>query len=84
QVERLLSRCARRLRRGASVAHQRAVALAWHAYENAVLASARTRRSTARAIRSKKTVRRLIDKYRIQAHYLQRGCWLGERCVLAL
>ena len=31
QVERLLSRCARRLRRGASVAHQRAVALAWHA-----------------------------------------------------
>ncbi|WP_175812683.1 alpha/beta fold hydrolase [Burkholderia contaminans] len=83
-AERLLSRCARRLRRGASVAHQRAVALAWHAYENAVLASARTRRSPARAIRSEKTVRRLIDKYRIQAHYLQRGCWLGERSVLAL
>ncbi|AYQ41481.1 prolyl aminopeptidase [Burkholderia aenigmatica] len=83
QPERLLSCCAQRLRRGANTAGQRAVALAWHAYENAVLASAQTRRSPARAIRSEKTVRRLIDKYRIQAHYLQHGCWLGERSVLA-
>ncbi|MBN3792530.1 prolyl aminopeptidase, partial [Burkholderia sp. Ac-20353] len=29
-------------------------------------------------------VLRLIDKYRIQAHYLQHGCWLGERQLLAL
>ncbi|WP_420211938.1 alpha/beta fold hydrolase [Burkholderia aenigmatica] len=84
QPERLLSCCARRLRRGASAARQRAVALAWHAYEDAVLASAQTRRSPARAIRSEKTVGRLIDKYRIQAHYLQHGCWLGERSVFAL
>ncbi|MBN3739339.1 MULTISPECIES: alpha/beta fold hydrolase [Burkholderia] len=84
QPERLLARCAQRLRRGASAARQRAVALAWHAYENALLASVRTRRSPVRTIRSNETVGRLIDKYRIQAHYLQRDCWLGERRVLAL
>ncbi|MBN3837345.1 prolyl aminopeptidase, partial [Burkholderia sp. Ac-20344] len=44
----------------------------------------RTRRPPAPAIRSEKTVGRLIDKYRIQAHYLQHGCWLGEHRVLAL
>ncbi|RQS25354.1 alpha/beta fold hydrolase [Burkholderia sp. Bp8992] len=82
--DRLLPRCAQRLRHGGSAAGQRAVALAWHAYENAILASARTRRSPVRAIRSNKTVGRLIDKYRIQAHYLQHDCWLGERRVLAL
>ncbi|MGK8206956.1 alpha/beta fold hydrolase [Burkholderia cenocepacia] len=81
---RLLSCCARRLRRGASAARQREVALAWHAYESALLASSFTRRTRARAIRSRRTVSRLIDKYRIQAHYLQHGCWLGERRLLAL
>ncbi|MFJ1208178.1 alpha/beta fold hydrolase [Burkholderia pyrrocinia] len=84
QPDRLLSCCARRLHRGAGAARQRAVALAWRTYENAVLASSQTRRSPAHAIRSHKTVSRLIDKYRIQAHYLQRDCWLGERRVLAL
>nr|WP_256979774.1 alpha/beta fold hydrolase [Burkholderia sp. AU16741] len=82
--DRLLTRCAVGLRPGASTARQRAIALAWHAYENAILASARTRRAPMRAIRSEKTVGRLIDKYRIQAHYLQHDCWLGERRVLAL
>ncbi|WP_413227130.1 alpha/beta fold hydrolase [Burkholderia sp. AU32262] len=82
--DRLLSRCAQRLRHGASAARQRAVALAWHAYESAILASARARRSPMRAVRSNETIRRLIDKYRIQAHYLQHDCWLGERRVLAL
>ncbi|MDN7932786.1 alpha/beta fold hydrolase [Burkholderia metallica] len=82
--ERLLARCAQRLRHGASTSRQRAVALAWHAYENALLASSRTRRSPVRAVRSGKTAALLIDKYRIQAHYLQRDCWLGERRVLAL
>ncbi|KWO43153.1 prolyl aminopeptidase [Burkholderia sp. MSMB1459WGS] len=82
--DRLLSRCAQRLRHGAGAARQRAVALAWRAYENAVLGSARTRRSPVHAIHSDKTVGRLIDKYRIQAHYLQHDCWLGERRVLAL
>ncbi len=84
QPDRLLSCCARRLRPGAGAARQRAVALAWRAFENAVLASSQTRRSPAHAIRSHKVVSRLIDKYRIQAHYLQHDCWLGERRVLAL
>ncbi|KOR20107.1 alpha/beta fold hydrolase [Burkholderia cenocepacia] len=82
--DRLLSRCAAGLRPGANTARQRAVALAWHAYESAILASARTRRSPVRAVRSNQTVGRLIDKYRVQAHYLQHDCWLGERRVLAL
>lgn len=82
--DRLLSRCAAGLRPGANTARQRAVALAWHAYESAILASVRTRRSPARTIRSNQTVGRLIDKYRVQAHYLQHDCWLGERRVLAL
>ncbi len=82
--DRLLSRCAAGLRHSASTTRQREVALAWHAYENAVLASTRTRRSPVRAIQSENTVGRLIDKYRIQAHYLQHDCWLGERRVLAL
>ncbi|MBR8236173.1 alpha/beta hydrolase [Burkholderia sp. AU42008] len=84
RADRLLSRCAAGLRHGANTARQRAVALAWHAYENAILGSARTRRSPVRAVRSEKTIGRLIDKYRIQAHYLQHDCWLGERRVLAL
>ncbi|RQZ57163.1 alpha/beta fold hydrolase [Burkholderia cepacia] len=84
QPDRLLSCCARRLQPGAGAARQRAVALAWHAYENAILASPNPRRSPADAIRSHKTVARLIDKYRIQAHYLRHDCWLGERRVLAL
>jgi proline iminopeptidase len=41
-----------------------------------------------RPVRAKRVSRRatdrLIDKYRIQTHYLQRNCWLGERRLLAL
>ncbi|KVD65057.1 alpha/beta fold hydrolase [Burkholderia ubonensis] len=81
---RVLSCCARRLRPGAGAAGQRAVALAWRAYEDAILASPQSRRSHARTIRSYPDVLRLIDKYRVQAHYLQHGCWLGERRLLAL
>ncbi|OJA92568.1 prolyl aminopeptidase, partial [Burkholderia ubonensis] len=69
---------------GAGAAGQRAVALAWRAYEDAILASPQSRRSHARTIRSYPDVLRLIDKYRVQAHYLQHGCWLGERRLLAL
>ncbi|KVC89299.1 prolyl aminopeptidase [Burkholderia ubonensis] len=81
---RVLSCCARRLRPGAGAAGQRAVALAWRAYEDAILVSPQSRRSHARTIRSHPDVLRLIDKYRVQAHYLQHGCWLGERRLLAL
>ncbi|CAN0624965.1 proline iminopeptidase [Burkholderia multivorans] len=81
---RLLSCCARRLRPGVGHARQRAVALAWRAYEEAILASTSARRPRAHAIRSPKAVRALIGKYRIQAHYLQHDCWLGERRLLAM
>ncbi|MBR8461108.1 alpha/beta fold hydrolase [Burkholderia dolosa] len=79
-ADRLLACCARRLQPGAGAAGQRAVALAWNAYEAALLTGRppRRRRTTPR------TVARLIDKYRIQAHYLQHRCWLGERRLLAL
>jgi proline iminopeptidase len=79
-AEQLLSRCARRLRPGADFHRQRAVALAWDRYEAMVLM-----RRPVRAKRvSRRATDRLIDKYRIQTHYLQRNCWLGERRLLAL
>ncbi|KHK57103.1 prolyl aminopeptidase [Burkholderia sp. A9] len=80
RADRLIACCARRLQPGAGAARQRAIALAWSAYEDAILTGrpARTTRPTQR------TVDRLIDKYRIQAHYLQHRCWLGERRLLAL
>ncbi|WP_179401309.1 alpha/beta fold hydrolase [Burkholderia guangdongensis] len=83
----LLRCCARRLRPGVGKARQRAVALAWRAYEDAILASARPGRSRAAGSRDAnhpKAVAALIDKYRVQAHYLLHDCWLGERRVLAL
>uniref|UniRef100_UPI003BEEFF66 alpha/beta fold hydrolase n=1 Tax=Burkholderia arboris TaxID=488730 RepID=UPI003BEEFF66 len=80
RAERLIDCCARRLQPGADAARRRAVALAWHTYEEAIL--------TGRPVRGSRPTRpaidRLIDKYRIQAHYLQRRCWLGERRVLTL
>ncbi|MGN8111006.1 alpha/beta fold hydrolase [Paraburkholderia sp. 22098] len=84
----LLARCAARLRRGrasdASDAQRRALALAWRDYENAVLAGASTRRKLVPARSSHKESRKLVDKYRIQAHYLTHRCWLGETRLLSL
>ncbi|AXF25394.1 prolyl aminopeptidase [Burkholderia pyrrocinia] len=80
RADRLMACCARRLQAGAGKARQRAVALAWHAYEDAILSG----RPTLAARTTQRTVDRLIDKYRIQAHYLQRACWLGEHRLLAL
>lgn len=77
---RLIDSCARRLQPGAGVARQRALALAWNAYEDAIL----TGRPTRGARPTQPAIDRLVDKYRIQAHYLQRHCWLGERRLLAL
>ncbi|WP_175816473.1 alpha/beta fold hydrolase [Burkholderia diffusa] len=79
-ADRLIACCARRLQPGTGAARQRAVALAWNAYEDAILTGrpARGTRPTRPAVAG------LIDKYRIQAHYLQRNCWLGERRLLAL
>jgi proline iminopeptidase len=80
----LLARCAKALQARGAPSRQRAVALAWQAYEEAVLASAHSRRAGRRAIRSRVAERRLIRKYRVQAHYLMHDCWLGEHRVLSL
>jgi proline iminopeptidase len=80
----LLSQCHARLQRGrTSDAQQRKLALAWRGYENAVLASANTRRRLVPARLSHKDSRKLIGKYRIQAHYLMHRCWLGEARLLS-
>ncbi len=80
RAERLIACCARHLQPGAGAARQRAVALAWNAYEDAIL----TGRPARGARPTQPAIERLIDKYRIQAHYLQRNCWLGEHRLLAL
>ncbi|WP_434109987.1 alpha/beta fold hydrolase [Paraburkholderia caffeinilytica] len=79
----LLGRCATALQAGGLAARQRAVALAWRDYEAAVLASSHSRRVHVRPVRSYAVVRKLISKYRIQAHYLTHDCWLGERRLLS-
>ena len=82
----LLTRCHTRLQRGgdSNEARQRALALAWRDYENGVLASASTRSALSPARTSRQATRKLIGKYRIQAHYLAHRCWLGETRLLAL
>ncbi|MFL9961836.1 alpha/beta fold hydrolase [Paraburkholderia sediminicola] len=81
----LAARCAAGLRYGANETRQRALALAWRGYEDAVLASAATRRpAQPRARQSQRLARKLTGKYRIQAHYLAHRCWLGETRLLSL
>ncbi|MFM0201784.1 alpha/beta fold hydrolase [Paraburkholderia fungorum] len=85
QPEGLADRCAESLQRGANEARQRALALAWRGYEDAVLASAASRRAVQPCTRNApRHARQLIDKYRIQAHYLAHRCWLGETRLLSL
>jgi proline iminopeptidase len=76
---RLLACCARRLRPGSPRPRQGRVALAWQAYEAALLAV-----GSRKPIRAPRRIDGLIAKYRIQAHYLQRDCWLGKHRLLAL
>ncbi|CAM2178523.1 alpha/beta fold hydrolase [Burkholderia cenocepacia] len=78
--DRLPLQCARRLQPGVSWVRRRAVALSWHRYEEAIL----MRRSSREERISRQKANRLIDKYRIQSHYLQHGCWLGERKLRVL
>lgn len=80
----LPSRCAAVLQRGTNRAAQHAVALAWRDYENAVLATAHAKRAPRRIDRSSRRTRALVGKYRIQAHFLQHRCWLGETRLAAL
>ncbi|MFM0043339.1 alpha/beta fold hydrolase [Paraburkholderia sediminicola] len=82
----LLTRCHAQLQRsgGANEARQHTLALAWRGYENAVLTSASPRRSLSPVRSSRQDTRKLIGKYRIQAHYLVHRCWLGETRLLSL
>ncbi|CAB3683585.1 alpha/beta fold hydrolase [Paraburkholderia rhynchosiae] len=81
----LLARCHAQLQRGgAGDTRQQTIALAWRGYENAVLASASARRKRVPARDSRKDSRKLVGKYRIQAHYLVHRCWLGETQLLSL
>ena len=82
----LFAACARALRANAPRPRQHAVALAWRAYEDAVLASAHLggpRGAHRRAGAGHAAAQRLTKKYRIQAHYLTHGCWLRERGLLS-
>ncbi len=56
------------------------VALAWQAYEQALGGLHPTRAPPAAPDAGK--AQRLIAKYRVQAHYLARRCFLGEAAVL--
>jgi proline iminopeptidase len=83
RAEALSARCSHALQSGTGEARQRAVALAWRGYEDAVLASAHARRPPPTALRSRRNARKLVGKYRIQAHYLKHRCWLGETRLLS-
>jgi proline iminopeptidase len=81
----LAARCAAALQYGANEMRQRALALAWRGYENEVLASASIGHTAPpRRRNSPRMARKLIGKYRVQAHYLAHRCWLGETRLLAL
>jgi proline iminopeptidase len=89
QPAKFAARCADTLQHGANETRQRALALAWRGYENAVLASAspggpQARLAVRRASATPRHTRKLIGKYRIQAHYLVHRCWLGETRLLSL
>jgi proline iminopeptidase len=90
QPAKLAARCySTLLQVGANETRQRAVALAWRGYENAVLASASPGGPAQHAVQrrspsSPRNTRKLIGKYRIQAHYLAHRCWLGETRLLSL
>lgn len=55
-------------------------ALAWAAWENAVIAPGQA--APAPPARDDAAIRALIDKYRVQAHYLAHRCFLDEDGVL--
>lgn len=69
------------LKSGSADAAQTA-ALAWQAYEEAAMAFGRETPSAPAVPPDAATLARWVDKYRLQAHYLNRRCFLGEARVL--
>ena len=83
----LIARCGQALRRSAAWTRQRDVALAWRAYEDAILASAHVGHRCGAQLHARTghaSALGATKKYRIQAHYLVHDCWLGERRLLSL
>lgn len=72
QVSSLFQRCNNALLNG-TVVEQYAVAWTWNVYETRLLRRRHRlwQRGDARELRA------MVDKYRIQAHYLAHNCWLG-------
>ncbi|MEM5344004.1 alpha/beta fold hydrolase [Paraburkholderia azotifigens] len=60
-----------------------AVADAWRACENAMLMKPSSRSAATRRQKALHRASAMTAKYRIQAHYLMHGCWLGERRLIA-
>lgn len=58
------------------------VAGAWRTYENAILMQASSGSTAARRQKASNRASSTTAKYRIQAHYLMHGCWLGERRLM--
>lgn len=81
---RLLDHCAEVLAAGPEPGDAAfAAARAWAAYEAAALSFGLERPQPASAI-DFADASRLVDKYRIQSHYLARQCFLGEARLLGL
>ncbi|CAD6506726.1 alpha/beta fold hydrolase [Paraburkholderia sabiae] len=57
---------------------------AWRTYENAILMRPSSRTISARRKKALNRAGTTTAKYRIQAHYLMHGCWLGERRLMTL
>ena len=64
------------------LARTKVVASAWRAYENAMLMQGSSRSTRARSGKGSARDAGTTAKYRIQAHYLTHGCWLGERRLM--
>ena len=58
------------------------IAAAWQAYETALSGDVPSTSRPSVAVPTAETAARLVAKYRVQAHYLARKCFLGEAAVL--
>jgi proline iminopeptidase len=77
----LLAYCSKVLD-GEDIDRQTAVAIAWAAYERAAMGLENP--PSAAAALGEEDRFRLVAKYRLQAHYLTRTCFLGDKPLLAM